>query len=122
MAPVNVSGGVVRLRTGLFHLATTRITPKKRHEVHYKGRGYACGGYEYARECRTDRSGQIEFDPVKRGGWRQVFLGHEFRNCIQSLTYNPLTTPVWDKLPFEGFAIPIAQVRPGFVCRFAKLQ
>src|ERR1700683_3223768 len=28
VAPVNVSGGAVRLRTGLFHLATTRMTPK----------------------------------------------------------------------------------------------
>src|SRR5580700_4789591 len=27
VAPVNVSGGAVRLRIGLFHLATTRITP-----------------------------------------------------------------------------------------------
>src|SRR3984885_3232375 len=28
VAPVNVSGGVVSLRTGLFHFATTRMTPK----------------------------------------------------------------------------------------------
>src|SRR6202453_3416609 len=28
VAPVNVSGGVVSLRTGLFHFATTRITPQ----------------------------------------------------------------------------------------------
>src|SRR5580704_5626121 len=28
VAPVNVSGGAVVLRIGLFHLATTRITPK----------------------------------------------------------------------------------------------
>src|SRR5580658_10753746 len=28
VAPVNVSGGVVRLRTGRFHLATTKITPQ----------------------------------------------------------------------------------------------
>src|SRR5579863_7336704 len=28
VAPVNVSGGAVRLRIGLFHLATTRMTPK----------------------------------------------------------------------------------------------
>src|SRR5579864_38102 len=27
VAPVNVSGGAVRLRIGLFHLATTRMTP-----------------------------------------------------------------------------------------------
>src|SRR6202167_3231766 len=28
VAPVNVSGGAVRLRIGLFHLPTTRTTPK----------------------------------------------------------------------------------------------
>src|ERR1700679_722489 len=28
VAPLNVSGGVVRLRTGLFHFATTKITPQ----------------------------------------------------------------------------------------------
>src|ERR1700684_1646094 len=28
VAPVNVSGGVVRLRMGRFHLATTKITPQ----------------------------------------------------------------------------------------------
>src|ERR1700727_2555222 len=28
VAPVNVSGGVVSLRAGLFHFATTRMTPK----------------------------------------------------------------------------------------------
>src|SRR5580700_3972151 len=28
VAPVNVSGGAVRLRIGLFHLATNRMTPK----------------------------------------------------------------------------------------------
>src|SRR5579863_3638519 len=28
VAPVKVSGGAVRLRIGLFHLATTRMTPK----------------------------------------------------------------------------------------------
>src|SRR5271155_3721249 len=28
VAPVMVSGGAVRLRTGLFHFATTRMTPK----------------------------------------------------------------------------------------------
>src|SRR5579859_1723865 len=28
VAPVNVSAGAVRLRIGLFHLATTRMTPK----------------------------------------------------------------------------------------------
>src|SRR5580658_8968564 len=28
VAPVNVSGGAVRLRTGLFHFATTKMTPK----------------------------------------------------------------------------------------------
>src|SRR5438270_7923945 len=29
VAPLNVSGGVVRLRVGLFHLAITRMTPTK---------------------------------------------------------------------------------------------
>src|SRR5271154_2133742 len=29
VAPVNVSGGEVRLRTGRFHFATTKMTPKK---------------------------------------------------------------------------------------------
>src|ERR1700690_3939938 len=28
VAPVNVSGGAVRLRIGLFHLATTTMTPR----------------------------------------------------------------------------------------------
>src|SRR5271154_4011220 len=28
VAPVNVSGGAVRLRIGLFHLATTKMTPQ----------------------------------------------------------------------------------------------
>src|SRR5271170_1666685 len=28
VAPVNVSGGVVRLRIGLFHFATTKMTPQ----------------------------------------------------------------------------------------------
>jgi hypothetical protein len=39
---------------------------EKRHKVQNKRSGDARDGYDYARECRPNRPGEIEFDPVKR--------------------------------------------------------
>jgi hypothetical protein len=78
VAPEKDSGGALLLRTGLFHLATTRMTPK--NDTKFATKAVATPAtYDRASERRPNRSGEVEFNPIKRRSRCQVFLGHQFR-------------------------------------------